>query len=153
MSVQKHIYVLDDLNYEFRFDNVSDYYLSSISVIEFLKLFLVQWLFSYLQLSNISSLLFFFYIIILVLSYGVVVGENIIVPDFTRISLLKRLIVVRSVDCYLHLIFAPHFLPPSYPSPSSPHTHTHTYTHTHTHTAWRWWRWEISSRHKRVWYF
>ena len=87
-----------------------------------------------MQLSNFSSLLFSFYIIILVLSYGVVVGENIIVPDFTRISLLKRLIVVRSVDCYLHLIFAPHFLPPSYPSPSSPHTHTHTYTHTHTHT-------------------
>ena len=42
MSVHKHIYVLDDLNYEFRFYNVSDYYLSSFSVIEFLKLFLVQ---------------------------------------------------------------------------------------------------------------
>ena len=65
------------------------------------------------------------------------VGENIIVPDFTRISLLKRLIVVRTfcgLLISLALLFAPYFLLPSYPSLSSPHTHIYTHTHKHTHT-------------------
>ena len=39
------------------------------------------------------------------------------------------------MDCYLSLalIFAPYFLPPSYPSFSSTHTNTHTYAHTRTY--------------------
>lgn len=40
-----------------------------------------------------------------VLSYGVVVGEGIIVPDFTRISLLKRLIVVRTVHAPVRVVY------------------------------------------------
>ena len=112
--------------------NVRGRNLLSISAIWFSKLFLVQCLFLYLQLSNFLFFLYCYFSFVLWSRgrrkyYCTRFHENQSTQKAHRGTYVQCIVI-------FHLIFAPCFLPSSYPSPSSPLSHTHTHIHTHTYT-------------------